>query len=82
MKCLNEVMPLSTTVAISSNTCSPHQVIAMWKEKSQAALEVLLSHICSASSSDWPGAGRQKSTTIVVPPDSAARVPLSKSSAE
>ena len=46
------------------------------------AFDVLLSHICSASSSDWPGDGRQKSTTIVVPPASAARVPLSKSSAE
>ena len=28
-----------------------------------------MSHICSASSSDCSGAGRQKSTTIVVPPD-------------
>ena len=35
-----------------------------------------------ASSSDWPGAGRQKSTTMVVPPDRPARVPLSKSSEE
>ena len=30
---------------------------------------------------DWPGSGRQKSTTIVVPPVSAAFVPDSKSSA-
>jgi hypothetical protein len=35
-----------------------------------------------ASKSDWPGEGRQKSTTMVVPPERAARVPLSKSSAE
>ena len=48
----------------------------MWKEKSQLARDVLLSHMVSASSSDWPGAGRAKSTTMVVPPESAARVPL------
>jgi hypothetical protein len=29
-----------------------------------------------------PWLGRQKSTTMVVPPESAARVPLSKSSEE
>ena len=39
-------------------------------------------HCCSASIGPWSGPGRQKSTVIVVPPASAAAVPLSKSSAE
>jgi hypothetical protein len=56
--------------------------MATWKPKSQRALSsALRCHSARASASDWPSPWMQKSTIIVVPPASAAAVPVSQSSA-
>ena len=69
MKCLKVLMPRSTTSGISFHTCSPHQVTPCGRNSRRAALPAFWCQACSASTSDWPGAGRQKSTIIVVPPE-------------
>ncbi len=70
-----------TTVSISSKTDLSHQVTAHVEGVVAGGAFRLPSPVLIGREHRLPGDGMQKSTTMVVPPDSAALVPLSKSSA-
>jgi hypothetical protein len=71
-----------TTFGISSNTFSPHQVTRHVEGIVAAGLGRLVVPHLDGFQQRLLRPGRQKSITIVVPPESAATVPLSKSAAE
>ena len=82
MKCLKELTPIFTTSAISCQIVWFQPVMATCQPTSMQILpSALRCQSLTAFTSDPSGPGRTKSTIIVVPPDAAAAVPLSKVSA-
>ena len=81
MKCLKVLTPLLTTSDISLKIFSDQFVIDMWKPKSHDACLFARSNHSSNATNRPLSSGTIISIMVVVPPESAANVPLSHVSA-